>query len=234
MRVLSEDLPQTRLPVRDDVAYILPMVAFLALTQIGVTWPGLYVASYVAKTIVVAVMLVMLRGAYTRISWKFWWLGAIVGVIGVVQWVGMQLWLQEHVKFFAPDPSVAPFDPSHAFSSPAASSAFIVVRWILGASMVVPLMEELFWRDYLWRQIIAPSNFKLATIGEWSAAAFFLVAGMFAFVHGNWWLTSIVWAMLIGGLLVYTRSIGACIVAHAVTNFLLGAYVLWARDWGFW
>ena len=29
-------------------------------------------------------------------------------------------------------------------------------------------------------------------------------------------------------------KLGACIIAHAVTNFLLGAYVLWTRDWYFW
>ncbi|CAN5571925.1 hypothetical protein BH10PLA1_BH10PLA1_12220 [soil metagenome] len=234
MRFLNDTPLQSRSPVRDDVAYILPMVTFLAFTQIGVWWPGLYAATYIAKTIVVAAMLYVLRGAYTKISWSYWWLGAIVGVIGVAQWVGMQLWLQQHVEFFRPDPASPPFDPTHAFASAGASYAFIGLRWIAGASLVVPVMEELFWRDFLWRQTIAPSNFKLAKIGEWSAAAFFSVAGVFAVVHGNWWLTSIVWALLIGGLLAYTRSLGACIVAHAVTNLLLGAYVLWSRDWGFW
>ncbi|MGB7160362.1 MAG: CPBP family glutamic-type intramembrane protease [Tepidisphaeraceae bacterium] len=54
------------------------------------------------------------------------------------------------------------------------------------------------------------------------------------FIHGNWWLTSIVWALMIGALLMYTRSLGACIIAHAVTNLLLAVYVLVYRDWAFW
>jgi len=225
---------QTRPRVRDDVAYFLPMGVFLGLTQIGVTWPATYPIVYVAKTIVVGVMLFMLRQSFTKISWKFWWLGAIVGVIGIFQWVGMQLWLQNHVTFFKPDPAAALFNPLTAFSSPALSYAFIGVRWLIGASIVVPIMEELFWRDFLWRQTIAPSNFKLATIGEFSWPAVLLVSGAFALVHGNWWLTSIVWALMIAGLLVYTKSLGACIVAHGVTNLLLGAYVLYTHDWGFW
>jgi membrane protease YdiL (CAAX protease family) len=53
-------------------------------------------------------------------------------------------------------------------------------------------------------------------------------------VHGNWWLTSIVWALMIAALLVYTKSIGACIIAHGVTNLLLALYVLRTRDWAFW
>jgi len=39
---------------------------------------------------------------------------------------------------------------------------------------------------------------------------------------------------MVGGLLVFTRSLGACILMHGVTNFLLGAYVLWTHDWKFW
>jgi len=220
--------------VRDDVAYLLPMVTFLAFTQIGVSWPRLYPVSYLAKTAIVGVMLIVLRKSYTRISWRFWWLGAIVGVVGIVQWVGMQLWLQGHVHFFKPDPSVSPFDPTTAFGSPAMSYAFIAVRWLVGATVVVPIMEELFWRDFLWRQTIAPSNFKLADIGEFSWSAVLLVSGAFCLVHGNWWPTAIVWGLMIAGLLVYTKSLGACIVAHAVTNLLLGAYVLYTHDWGFW
>jgi hypothetical protein len=31
-----------------------------------------------------------------------------------------------------------------------------------------------------------------------------------------------------------TRSLGSCILAHAVTNALLGAFILATRQWGFW
>jgi CAAX prenyl protease-like protein len=95
-------------------------------------------------------------------------------------------------------------------------------------------MEELFWRDFLWRTMIAPADFKLARVGEKNWLAFFVVCGAFATVHGNWWPTAIVWGMMIGALLLYTKSIGACIVMHGVTNFLLAMYVLWTRDWSFW
>lgn len=224
----------TAAPVRDDLAYMLPMALFLVLTWVGGTWPTLYPASYVVKTILAGAALLYCRRAYTPIRWDFWWLGVLIGVLGLFQWIGMQLWLQEHVAHFRPDPASPPFDPTKAFDSPLAMNAFVVFRWVIGASIIVPFMEELFWRDFVWRSVIAPSNFKLATIGEWSVKTFLVVAIAFAFVHGNWWLTSIVWALMIGGLLAYTKSLGACILAHAVTNFLLGAYVLLTRDWGFW
>ncbi len=219
---------------REDFAYILPMGVFLAFTFVGTQWPALYPISYILKTVAAGVLLFVGRRAYSRISWDYWQLGVLVGILGIVQWVPMQLWLQSHVRFFAVDPAGQVFNPTTAFASGIAMNAFILFRWIIGASLVVPIMEELFWRDFVWRSILAPSNFKLAAIGERSLQAFFGVAIVFAFVHGNGWLTSIVWAMLIGGLLIYTRSLGACIIAHAVTNFLLGVYVLLSGDWGFW
>jgi membrane protease YdiL (CAAX protease family) len=47
-------------------------------------------------------------------------------------------------------------------------------------------------------------------------------------------VTALVWGLMIGWLLVRTKSLGACIVMHGVTNFLLGAYVLYTHDWYFW
>jgi hypothetical protein len=39
---------------------------------------------------------------------------------------------------------------------------------------------------------------------------------------------------MVGALLVHTKSLGACIVAHATTNLLLAAYVLYTRLWHLW
>ena len=95
-------------------------------------------------------------------------------------------------------------------------------------------MEELFWRDFLWREIIAPNDFKLAEVGELEWPALLIATGAFASVHGNWWLSAVVWGLMAAGLLVYTKSLGACIVAHATSNLLLAAYVLKTHDWSFW
>jgi CAAX prenyl protease-like protein len=116
--------------------------------------------------------------------------------------------------------------------APAVVWTFIAIRWGC-ASLVVPVMEELFWRDFLWRTIAAPADFKLAQVGERDTKAFWLVALAFSTVHIQW-ITAIIWGLLIGWLLIRTRSLGACIVAHGVTNFLLGIYVLYTKDWYYW
>lgn len=220
--------------VGDDVAYILPMGAFLLFTWMGTHWPSFFVASYVAKTFVTAILLIVLWRHYTRITWGYWWLGVLMGVVGVVQWIAMEKGLLRWFPHYHLVEGGPPFDPTKgAFASPLATWAFIGVRWA-GASLVVPVMEELFWRDFLWRTIAAPADFKLARLGEWDRGLPLIVVSLlFCTVHFEW-ATAIVWGLMIGGLLIYTRSLGACIIMHAVTNFLLGAYVLWTHDWKFW
>ena len=76
--------------VRPDVAYILPMAVFMALTWAGVQWTGFYPISYVLKSLIVAALLIALWPSYTRIRWTHLGLGVAVGVIGIVQWIGME------------------------------------------------------------------------------------------------------------------------------------------------
>jgi uncharacterized protein len=219
--------------INDDVAYLLPMAVFLAFTWAGGHWPGFYVTSYVTKTLLTALLLILFRRHYSTIRWDYAWLGALLGVVGIVQWVGMEKGLL-HLWPNYPRITTDVLDPTSAFTSRAGLWSFIAIRWA-GASLVVPFMEELFWRDFLWRSIAAPADFKLAKIGEWDRGIpILIVTLLFCSVHLNQWVTALVWGGMIGTLLLTTRSLGACIVMHGVTNFLLGAYVLIWHDWWFW
>src|SRR5947207_12858542 len=81
---------------RDDLAYILPMASFLVLIWVGTlgteTGHGniLYPYAYAARALIVGLMLLLFRHAYTRIRWSYWWLGLIVGIAWFFQWVPMQ------------------------------------------------------------------------------------------------------------------------------------------------
>jgi hypothetical protein len=52
------------------------MAAFLAFTQLGATWPQFYAPSYILKTLIVPVMLLVLWPHYTKIRWNHWWLAS--------------------------------------------------------------------------------------------------------------------------------------------------------------
>lgn len=110
--------------------------------------------------------------------------------------------------------------------------AFIFIR-LLGASVVVPIFEELFWRSFIIRYIIDPEDFTRVKIGAFTWASFLISAVLFGLEH-YLWLAGIVTGLIYNLLLYRTRHIFYCILAHAVTNLLLGVYVLYTGYWRFW
>ncbi len=232
--------PQTG---RRDIAYFVPMAIFLLFTFLGGSYKSFYPLSYVLKTGIVAIALYCFWNYYTKIRWTHLGWGVAFGIIGTVQWIGMEKLLMSNDALswtrMTKDIQGEAFRPHEFFkAAPALMWGFIAIRWA-GASLLVPVMEELFWRDFAWRSIASPNNFELQKVGEYDRNAFWVVPLLFASVHQQW-LTAIVWGLLIALLLVKTRSLGACIVMHGVTNFLLGAYVLYSHyvrhvdEWYFW
>jgi hypothetical protein len=45
---------------------------------------------------------------------------------------------------------------------------------------------------------------------------------------------AVVWFSLVTWLMIRTGNIWDCVAAHAVTNLLLGIYVLVSHDWHLW
>jgi CAAX prenyl protease-like protein len=100
--------------------------------------------------------------------------------------------------------------------------------------LVVPLLEEIFWRGYLLRRV-AHHHFEKIPFGSFDWRSFGIVTLFFGLAH---WGPDFVPALVTGALYNFiacrTRSLASCIVAHSVTNLLLGVYILQTRQWGFW
>jgi uncharacterized protein len=101
-----------------------------------------------------------------------------------------------------------------------------------GAVLVVPLMEELFWRSFLIRYII-DVNFLKVPIGAFSWISFLLTVALFGFEH-NYILAGMMAGIFYNLILYRTRSITLCVLAHSVTNLALALYVLSTGKWQFW
>ena len=106
----------------------------------------------------------------------------------------------------------------------------------LDVAVCVPFVEELFWRGFLWRTMSDPyRDFADAKIGQWSAKALTVTCIAFAFAHTTPdRLAAVVWCLITSFVYVRTRSIGACVIVHAVSNLVLGLYVMGTKQWGFW
>jgi len=103
---------------------------------------------------------------------------------------------------------------------------------VSGAVLVVPVMEELFWRSFLSRYII-DSDFKKVPLGSFSWASFLLTAVLFGFEH-NYILAGMMAGIFYSLILYRTKSLAQCVLAHAVTNLALALYVLSSGKWQFW
>ena len=148
-----------------------------------------------------------------------------IGILVLVLWVAPQQW-------FRAAPRLEGFEPAF-FGGGAAYAVNLVFRFVR-MTIVVPLLEEIFWRGFLLRYLIQP-DFTRVPIGTFSWLSFALVTAGFCFEHAMPdWPAAVLAGMLYNAVAYRTRSLSACVLAHAVTNFLLGLYVLRTGQWGFW
>ena len=78
-------------------------------------------------------------------------------------------------------------------------------------------------------------DFLALPFGMWTPLSFGVVVLGFTFEHSRPdWPAAFVTGILYNLVAVRTRSLPACVLAHALTNALLGWYVMTTHQWGFW
>lgn len=113
------------------------------------------------------------------------------------------------------------------------SNAFFIAVRALESAVLVPVLEELFWRGWVMRWAIR-SDFESVPVGQYTAVSFWAVAVLFASEHGPYWEVGLIAGVAYNWWCVRTRSLADCILAHAVTNALLAGYVLLSGQWQYW
>jgi CAAX prenyl protease-like protein len=109
---------------------------------------------------------------------------------------------------------------------------FVLLRFA-GCTVVVPILEELFWRGWLMRWLV-DKQFQMVPLGTYSPFAFWVGAVLFASEHGPYWEVGLIAGVIYNWWMIRTKSLADCIVAHAVTNGMLSTYVLAAGQWQYW
>ena len=116
--------------------------------------------------------------------------------------------------------------------APASRTPLFLAFRLAGAAIVIPLTEELFWRSFALR-FMEKTAFKSVPLGHFSWFSFLIVSLAFGLEHHRW-LPGIIAGLVYAGLLFRTRNLFSPILSHAVTNLLLGIYVLATGRWEFW
>lgn len=101
------------------------------------------------------------------------------------------------------------------------------------AALIVPVVEELFWRGWLPRWI-QDTRFARIPLGDYTPFAFWATAILFAAEHGPYWEVGLVCGIIYNWWMRRTRSLGDLVLVHAVTNLALSLYVIGTGRWTFW
>jgi CAAX prenyl protease-like protein len=217
---------------RAALVRILPFAAYLAfialaelLVRLGWTAAELRWL-YAAKVATVALALALFWRQYSelhlfRLGPPRLLFALAIGVVVLVLWIGLGAgWMTIGAS--------AGFDPT---TGGRIDWALVAVR-IAGAALVVPVMEELFWRSFLMRWLDNP-DFESVVPAQVTIKSMLISSVLFGFEH-NLWLAGIVAGLAYSALYMRHRTIWSPILAHAVTNGLLGAWVVYTGNWSYW
>ncbi len=184
---------------------------------------------YGLGVLVVGALLVMCRHEYGELfaqtrpnrSEALWAIG--VGLVVFALWVQLDApWM----RLGDPAAGFVPLDDSGALMWP-----LVITRWI-GAALLVPVMEELFWRSFLMRWIQSP---QFETVAPQQVGIKAIVLSTFVFVLAHTlWLGAAIAGLAYAWLYVRTGKLWVPVIAHAVTNGVLGVWVVATGRWAFW
>lgn len=219
---------------------ILPFALFMVFLAIGSMLPppepvppGEFDSrwTYGARTLAVGILLALLWTRFgelrtsPRMTLADWLLAVGSGAAVFFIWIH----LDQGWAVFG-DVATGAFDPRQ-HGSEALHLPHTILR-LVGLAIVVPLAEELFWRSFLMRWLQQQDFLALAprSVG---LRAIVISSALFAVEHSQW-LAGLIAGLVYAWIYVQTGKLWTSVVSHAVTNAMLGAWILMTRDWRFW
>jgi CAAX prenyl protease-like protein len=217
---------------RKFIAYCAPFVVFVILFGLE---PLLRVAGwprspefwiYPIQTIASGVLVIFFWRDYRMQRPALIGFAIMVGVMVFVLWIAPQQFLG-----FTPRPDG--FNPDFLSADPVWYWATVIFRF-LRLVVVVPLVEEIFWRGFLLRYFIK-EDFDRVPFGSFSWLSFGIVTALFGFSHSMAdWPAALLTGAVYNGVAYRTKSLPSCVLTHALTNILLGLWIMKTKQWGFW
>jgi len=236
---------QALLEKRRWLTFLLPFVVFMLVTSVEPKPESMsyeyYPWIYIAKIVLTLAAVWFVLPGYREFPLKVGPLSIVVGVVGVVVWIALCRLDIEHtllqpnlektgLGWIIGTGSRSAYNPFEQLAGhPSAAWAFLAVRFI-GLAAVVPLIEEFFLRGFLMR-FVAEADWWKVPFGKVNALAVVVGTAVPMLMHPGELLAAAAWFSMVTWLMVRTRSIWDCVAAHAITNLLLGVYVVSTGEW---
>jgi uncharacterized protein len=211
-----------------EYARVAPFAVFVVLTAMqGQLGEASRYWIYLVKTVVGAWLIWEMRPFVQEMRWRISWEAIVVGFAVGAMWVGLD-GLYPRLSS-----AEAAWNPLKEFGDRSAVAWFYVGVRVLGSSIVVPPLEEVFYRSFLYRYFVK-LDFRSMPLGQFHGLSFVVTSAIFGLMHPDRWLAGVLCGMAYQWLAVRKNRLGDAMTAHAVTNFLLGVWVPWKGAWSFW
>ena len=209
-------------------ARVTPFAAYAILTFFqGELGPASLYWFYIVKTILGAWLVWEVRPFVQEMRWKVSWEAIVVGIAIFAIWVGLDGMYPRLSKL---ETGATPFAQ---FGAGSAVAWFYVVVHLAGMTVIVPPVEEIFYRSFLYR-VFVKNDFQAMALGQFHGLSFVVTSTIFGLMHPQWWVAGIICGLAYQWLVIRKNRLGDAMTAHAITNCLLGLWVLWKGAWSFW
>ena len=204
-------------------AYLIPLLGILATTMITEAFSSGFDGLYPLRVLVAAIALWWFRRYYADLRWTWAWTDVAIGVLAFALWLALEPPIDST--------SESTLGTGLAGLGAGWGTVWLVFRFV-GSVVTVPIAEELAFRGYLTRRLIA-SEFQDVPLGRFSWPSFLASSVLFGALHSRW-LAGVLVGMLYAGALYRRRELTDAIVAHATTNALIAVYVLTTGSLSLW
>jgi CAAX prenyl protease-like protein len=209
------------------VARVAPFIVFAAVTSAqGMFGEEAKYWFYVVRSLAGAWLVWAVWPVVKEMRWTISVPAVLVGIGVCVMWVGIDQFYPKFVN------AGKPWNPHLQFGEGSALAWFFIAARILGSSIVVPPIEEMFYRSFLYRYVMKP-DFEKLTLAKMYGMSFVITSVFFGIVHREW-LAGILCGFAYQWLVIRKGHLGDAMTAHAITNFLLGVYIVYKGAWQFW
>lgn len=223
-------------------AYTGPFVVFMLLMAVGPFILDIIPVWPFAPEYIVYPLQTLVCGALLAYFWKRYEFNGIryLSVIFAVGFFVFAIWTAPQFFHWA-GPRRMGFNPDFFAANPTGYWATVILRFVR-LVIVVPLLEEIFWRGFLMRYLIS-DRWNEVSFGQFQWKAYLLTTAAFTLAHWgsepNWMPgpdvpAAFLCGLIYNGIACVTKSLGSCVFAHAVTNLFLGLYIMFTKQWGFW
>ncbi len=213
--------------------YVIPFAVFMLLLSVQQYAPLPQVFEFAARCVILAAVLWFCSRHVISFQLKMPLASIALGIAVFFLWIGPDVLIPGYRKYWLFSNSITGFGLSTGLEAASKTDVTAIFFRILRAVILVPIIEELFWRAWALRWA-AREDFEKLPLGSYSRASFWIVAILFGAEHGPYWEVGLICGALWNWWMGKTKSLGDLILTHAVTNGCLCAYVLIFKKWEYW